>query len=139
MSQLLFHEKCDPICLPCPALPCPALPCPALPARRDSERFPEVLRWRGELAAGERALADQLLEIRRQLQISNLQYLSLQNQGEYLIEVPAELVRRVPKDWEKVRRRRHPCRRWLTVGTPTADVNHATHRMAGSAVRLIWF
>ncbi len=45
-----------------------------LPAvRRDSERFPEMQRWRGEVAAAEKALADLLPSYRRQLQISSLQ------------------------------------------------------------------
>ena len=39
----------------------PLLPCrPARRARRDSDRFPELRRWRGELAAAEKALADLL-------------------------------------------------------------------------------
>jgi hypothetical protein len=80
-------------------------------------------------------MADQLLDIRRQLQISNLQYLSLQNQGEYLIEVPAELVRRVPKDWEKVRRRRlsplpPQVGTELLLGRPLLTVLYALHWQA---------
>ena len=29
--------------------------------------------------------------------------MSLHNVGDYLLEVPTELVKRVPKDWQKVR------------------------------------
>ncbi|KAI7838548.1 hypothetical protein COHA_007691 [Chlorella ohadii] len=69
---------------------------------KDSERFPEMQRWRGEVAAAEKALADLLPSYRRQLQISSLQFMSLHNVGDYLVEVPTELVKRVPKDWQKI-------------------------------------
>lgn len=38
-------------------------------------------RWRAELAAAEKALADLLPAYRRQLNISGLQYISLHNVG----------------------------------------------------------
>lgn len=156
-----------------------------LPACRDSEQFPEVLSWRAELAEVERQLDALLVGYRKQLQISNLHYISLQvggvggwgwgvlrwgrivmclpalalfrsalttattqhhtclpkqapshpacahqlhvttcappspqNQGEYLLEVPTDLVRRVPKEWEKVRGRPD----WRGRATATATL-----------------
>lgn len=32
-----------------------------------------------------------------------IQFMSLHNVGDYLLEVPTELVKRVPKEWQKVR------------------------------------
>lgn len=49
------------------------LPCSC----RDSDRFPEVRRWRAELAAAEAALAGLLPTLRLTLQVSSLQYISL--------------------------------------------------------------
>lgn len=72
------------------------------PRGRPSDRFPEVQRWRGEVAAAEAGLGGLLPAFRRTLQISSLQFMSLHNAGEYLLEVPTELVKRVPKDWAKV-------------------------------------
>lgn len=148
--------------------------------RRDSERFPEMARWRAEVAAAEQALAGLLPAFRKQLQISSLQvgwlwlqqggcvhppctetrtplaggsaghagsgylpspgapslqqttalctvafhplqFMSLHNVGDYLLEVPTELVKRVPKEWQKVRGhgpRGHGCRALARRGSP---------------------
>ncbi|PSC73725.1 DNA mismatch repair MSH3 [Micractinium conductrix] len=71
-------------------------------ALKDSQRFPEVLRRRRGYGAAQAHLDGLLAGFRRQLQIGNLQFVTLQNQGEYLVEVPPELAGRVPKDWKKV-------------------------------------
>jgi hypothetical protein len=97
-----------------PALPAPlqAGPTPAAfpftcyarsAALRDSRReadpppFPTVSRWRGEVAASEARLQALLPALARQLNVRSVAYVSLQNQGDYLVEVPVELAGRVPK------------------------------------------
>ncbi|KAL4431011.1 hypothetical protein ABPG75_006267 [Micractinium tetrahymenae] len=69
---------------------------------KDSEAFPDMLRWRAEVADTEKSLGTLLRQFRQTVQISSLEYKSLQNVGEYLLEIPTDLVKRVPKDWEKV-------------------------------------
>ena len=47
--------------------------CQCVLPRRDSDRFPDMQRWRAEVAAAEKGLADLLPAYRRQLQISSVQ------------------------------------------------------------------
>jgi DNA mismatch repair protein MSH3 len=54
------------------------------------ERFPALFAARADLAAAERQLSGLLPPLRRQLGLPRLEYVSVQNQGDYLIEVPAE-------------------------------------------------
>eukprot|EP00887_Chlorella_sp_A99_P004262 scaffold15.g4262.t1 len=68
----------------------------------DEERFGEVARLRRALAAAERALDALLPELARVLGVRQLAFVSLHNQGTHLVEVPVDLVARVPRDWEKV-------------------------------------
>ena len=53
---------------------------------------PAVLpcRCKEDVANAETALQDILRDLRRQLRLPSLEYKTVQNQGEYLIEVPAE-------------------------------------------------
>ena len=60
------------------------------------ERFPRVFQLAAELAGAEAALEGLLPGLRRQLGLPRLVYISLANQGDYLIEVPADR-RDVPK------------------------------------------
>ena len=53
-------------------------------------------RCKEDVANAETALQDILKDLRRQLRLPSLEYKTVQNQGEYLIEVPAERVD-VPK------------------------------------------
>lgn len=57
---------------------------------------------RAALAAAEAALAALLPRLAAQLGVRSLGYVSLQNQGDYLVEVPQDLVPRVPRDWLRV-------------------------------------
>ncbi|GAB4814961.1 hypothetical protein N2152v2_002007 [Parachlorella kessleri] len=75
-----------------------------LPLLREADPppFPAVSRRRAELAAAEQHLQSLLPALARQLNVRSVEYISLQNQGDFLVEVPVELAARVPKDWEKV-------------------------------------
>ncbi len=55
-----------------------ALPCWRFVLFRDSEEFPEVLRWRAEVAETEGSLGTLLRQFRQTVQISSLEYKSLQ-------------------------------------------------------------
>lgn len=55
-----------------------ALPCCCFVLFRDSEEFPEVLRWRAEVAETEGSLGTLLRQFRQTVQISSLEYKSLQ-------------------------------------------------------------
>lgn len=105
-----------------PAAHNPLLLPPVLPpscCREDAERFPEVARWLAEAAAAEAALAGLLPGLRRALQgTSAVQYVSLRNVGDYLLEVPVEQAARAPKEWQKARR----------AGAGSADVVPAPGR-----------
>ena len=60
------------------------------------DRFPRVFERAAELADAEAALEGLLPGLRRLLGLPRLAYISLANQGDYLIEVPADR-RDVPK------------------------------------------
>ena len=60
-------------CVATLAKACCLLRCGDCPPCRDSDRFPEMQRWRAEVAAAEQALAGLLPTFRKQLQISSLQ------------------------------------------------------------------
>ena len=60
------------------------------------ERFPRVFQLAAELADAEAALEGLLPGLRKQLGLPRLAYISLANQGDYLVEVPADR-RDVPK------------------------------------------
>ena len=60
------------------------------------DRFPRVIQLAAELADAEAGLEGLLPGLRRQLGLPRLAYISLANQGDYLIEVPAER-RDIPK------------------------------------------
>lgn len=63
-----------------------------------------MARWRAEAAAAEGALAGLLPGLRRALQgTTAVQYVSLRNVGDYLLELPVEQAKRAPKEWQKVR------------------------------------
>ena len=49
-----------------------------------------LCRCKEDVASAETALQDILKDLRRQLQLPSLDYKTVQNQGEYLIEVPTE-------------------------------------------------
>ncbi|KAK9810008.1 hypothetical protein WJX72_003290 [[Myrmecia] bisecta] len=68
---------------------------------RSEARFPHVFACRAELAACEAGLQGQLPLLRKRLRLPRLEFVSITNQADYLIEVPAERTD-VPKDWQKI-------------------------------------
>ncbi|KAK9814927.1 hypothetical protein WJX73_002195 [Symbiochloris irregularis] len=68
---------------------------------RSEGRFPDVTRCRLEVDASKDALQALLPPLRKQLRMPRLEYVSVQNQGDWMIEVPADR-RDIPPDWEKV-------------------------------------
>ncbi|KAK9827992.1 hypothetical protein WJX81_005994 [Elliptochloris bilobata] len=64
-------------------------------------RFPGVADAREELAEAQAALEGLLPEMRRELRQPRLQYTSVVNQGDHMIELPVDF-RGVPKGWQKV-------------------------------------
>ncbi|KAL6770467.1 hypothetical protein ACKKBF_B31365 [Auxenochlorella protothecoides x Auxenochlorella symbiontica] len=69
---------------------------------RPGRGFAGVDARREGLAAARQALHDQLPAVRAVLGLRALDYVAITNQSDYLIDVPVELVGRVPKDWERV-------------------------------------
>ncbi|CAL8467013.1 g6549 [Coccomyxa elongata] len=65
------------------------------------ERFPEVFEARQAVADADATLVNLLPVLRKALRLPRLDYVSVQNQGDFLIEVPAER-KDVPREWEKV-------------------------------------
>lgn len=62
----------------------------------DPPPFPQVSRWRGEVAGAEARLQGLLPGLARRLSVRSVAYMSLQNQGDYLVEVALDLAGRVP-------------------------------------------
>ncbi len=68
----------------------------------DDARFPEVAARRAGVAAAEAALAALLPELATELGVRSVEYVSLNNQGDYLVQAPAALDTRAPRAWERV-------------------------------------
>jgi DNA mismatch repair protein MSH3 len=68
----------------------------------DDARFPEVASRRAGVAAAEAALAALLPELAKELGVRSVEYVSLNNQGDYLVQAPAALDARAPRAWERV-------------------------------------
>jgi DNA mismatch repair protein MSH3 len=64
--------------------------------------FPEVAEKKQAVCNTKKALLDLLPGYASKLKLKNLTYVSIQNQGDYMVEVPVDLASRVPKDWERV-------------------------------------
>jgi DNA mismatch repair protein MSH3 len=64
--------------------------------------FPEVEEKKQAVRNTKKALLDLLPGYASKLKLKNLTYVSIQNQGDYMVEVPVDLASRVPKDWERV-------------------------------------
>ncbi|KAK9916549.1 hypothetical protein WJX75_003960 [Coccomyxa subellipsoidea] len=65
------------------------------------ERFPEVFEARQGVADADAGLAKLLPVLRKTLRLPRLEYVSVQNQGDFLIEVPADR-KDIPREWEKI-------------------------------------
>lgn len=68
----------------------------------DEERFADVLEKRNELDMARNHLDSLLPDLARALNVRSLSYVNVTNQGNYLVEVPVELEKRVPKQWQRV-------------------------------------
>ena len=68
----------------------------------DDEKFPDVAEKREMVTACEAALEALRPEFAKILNVRSVSYLSIANQGDYLIEIPLELEKRAPKTWERV-------------------------------------
>ena len=62
----------------------------------DAERFPEVFRQAAAVTDTKDQLSGLLPVLRKQLRLPRLEYVSLVNQGDYLVEVPSDR-RDIPK------------------------------------------
>ncbi|CAD7699127.1 unnamed protein product [Ostreobium quekettii] len=65
------------------------------------ERFPDVVTCREGVKAAEAGLQDLLPRLSRQIGVPCLQYVSIQNQGDFLVELPSDFRGSLP-NWEKV-------------------------------------
>ena len=68
----------------------------------DPEEFPTVEARRKEVVAAEVALEGLRPAMAVALHVRSVAYVTVANQGEYLVEVPLELEKRAPKTWERV-------------------------------------
>ncbi|KAL3139906.1 hypothetical protein ABBQ38_004198 [Trebouxia sp. C0009 RCD-2024] len=68
---------------------------------KSEAKFPEVFRCQRDVSAAQANLQQVLVGMRRLLRLPRLEYVSIQNQADFLIEVPVEMTD-VPKGWEKV-------------------------------------
>lgn len=68
----------------------------------DDERFADVASKREDCAAAEADLEALRPDLALAINVDKVEYVSIQNQGEYLVEVPVDLEKRAPKTWVKV-------------------------------------
>ena len=68
----------------------------------DDARFPEVAAKRTALTAAEASLEELRPQLAATLNVRAVAYVSVANQGEYLVEVALELEKRAPRTWERV-------------------------------------
>jgi len=68
----------------------------------DPERFPDVEARRAAVIATEAELDTLRPQLAQILNIKAVNYVSIANQGDYLVEIPVDLAKRAPKSWEKV-------------------------------------
>lgn len=68
----------------------------------DPVRFPDVEERRAAVVAAETYLDTLRPQLAQTLNIKAVNYVSIANQGDYLVEIPVELEKRAPKSWEKV-------------------------------------
>jgi len=66
-----------------------------------SERFPKVAALQGNVAGVRAELQGYLDVLRKELRKPSLKYVSIQNQGDWLVELPVTF-KGVPRDWAKV-------------------------------------
>jgi DNA mismatch repair protein MSH3 len=68
----------------------------------DDARFADVAARRAAVAAAERALEALRPALAAALGVRAVAYVSLQNQGDFLVEVALDMEKRAPRDWERV-------------------------------------
>jgi len=68
----------------------------------DPVQFPDVEERRAAVVAVEIELDTLRPQLAQALNIKAVNYVSISNQGDYLVEIPVELEKRAPKSWEKV-------------------------------------
>ncbi|GIL42502.1 hypothetical protein Vafri_461, partial [Volvox africanus] len=68
----------------------------------DKERFPDVWAAKDAVRAEEDNLQSLLPSLARAVGLPTLSYVNIQNQGNFLVEVPVEAEKRVPRTWHKV-------------------------------------
>lgn len=68
----------------------------------DETRFADVMERRHKLESARHMLDDLLPDLARALNVRSVSYVNVTNQGNYLVEVPVELEKRVPKQWQRV-------------------------------------
>jgi DNA mismatch repair protein MSH3 len=68
----------------------------------DEGRFSDVLEKRNELDMARNHLDSLLPNLARALNVRSVSYVNVTNQGNYLVEVPVELEKRAPKQWQRV-------------------------------------
>ncbi|GIL82562.1 hypothetical protein Vretifemale_11355, partial [Volvox reticuliferus] len=68
----------------------------------DRERFPGVWAAKDAVRAEEDNLQSLLPSLARAVGLPTLSYVNIQNQGNFLVEVPVEVEKRVPRTWHKV-------------------------------------
>lgn len=68
----------------------------------DDVRFADVAEKRADVVAAEATLSALRPVLAEMLNVKKVEYVHVQNQGDYLVEVPVELEKRAPKAWEKI-------------------------------------
>lgn len=67
-----------------------------------SAAFQEVAEKKQALHSAKQALLDLLPGYASVLKLKKLTYVSINNQGDYMLEVPVDLTSRVPKEWQRL-------------------------------------
>lgn len=70
----------------------------------DEEEFSDVFEKQREVSIAEESLKNLLPQLANELGMGNqrVEYVHVHNQGEYLIEIPADVEKKAPKTWEKI-------------------------------------
>ena len=68
----------------------------------DKLRFSDVMKRRSDIDSQLSALDQLRPDLAKQLHVKYINYVSIQNQGDYLVEIPIEIEKHAPRDWEKV-------------------------------------
>ncbi|KAF5839839.1 muts domain V-domain-containing protein, partial [Dunaliella salina] len=68
----------------------------------DEERFNDVFERRKDVSDGIAKLKGLLPGLAKELGVRSLDYVSIQNQGDWLIEVPKDQLQKVPRSWHQI-------------------------------------